>query len=341
MTAPVINDISDGGIYCISAVFTVSEKNLQEVQVDGVPVIASSGDYTLAPSEHTVTVIDKADNSTQIRVTVNEKHTPEEDDGDCTTAVKCSVCGEVTTQAQEQHDYTYTSNGDGTHTIGCTRCSYSFSENCSGGKADCTSQAVCDKCGQPYGDKDPVNHTNLVKTEAKPTTYLTEGNKEYWHCDGCDRYYRDEAGTEKISLADTVIPKLAEHTADGTGWHSDEDSHWHTCECGEVIDKADHTFEWVTDKEATSTEVGAKHEECTVCGYEKDAVEIPAAEPSKPTETDKPAGTLSVTGDDRTDQVTSVETGDNSNIAFWVLLILVSCAGMSGPVVYSRKNKKR
>lgn len=39
---------------------------------------------------------------------------------------------------------------------------------------------------------------------------------------------------------------------------------------------AEHTFTWVTDKEATATEKGSKHEECTVCGYEKAAVEIPA-----------------------------------------------------------------
>ena len=132
----MINGISDGGTYCISGEFTVSEKNLKEVQVDGVPATARSAVYTLNPGGHTVTVIDKADNRTQIKVNVNEKHTPEEDDGDCTTAVKCSVCGKVLIQAQEQHDYTYTSNGDGTHTIGCTRCSYSEVEDCAGG-TDC------------------------------------------------------------------------------------------------------------------------------------------------------------------------------------------------------------
>ena len=364
LTAPVINGISDGGTYCISAEFTVSENNLKEVQVDGSPAAAENGAYTLTPGEHTVKVVDKADNSTQIKVTVNEKHTPEEDDGDCTTAVKCSVCGEVTTQAQEQHDYTYTSNGDGTHTIGCTRCGYSSSENCSGGKADCTSQAVCDKCGQPYGDKDPANHTNLVKTEAKPATHLAEGNTEYWYCDGCNRYFSDEAGTQEISLAETVIPKLTEHTADGTGWHLDEDSHWHTCECGEIIDKAGHTFEWVTDKEATETETGSKHEECTVCGYEKEAVEIPATgtqdepaepsepiEPGEPTEPDKPANaaepaepdqpseTPHATGDDKTESAETLQTGDDSNYILWIVLLAMSGVSITGTAIYRRKRK--
>ena len=37
----------------------------------------------------------------------------------------------------------------------------------------------------------------------------------------------------------------------------------------------DHTFKWVVDKEATATEKGSKHEECSVCGYKKASVEIP------------------------------------------------------------------
>ncbi|MDO4957490.1 MAG: hypothetical protein Q4E60_10805, partial [Bacteroidales bacterium] len=35
-----------------------------------------------------------------------------------------------------------------------------------------------------------------------------------------------------------------------------------------------HNFEWVIDKPATTTEVGSKHEECTVCRYAKEAVTI-------------------------------------------------------------------
>lgn len=63
--------------------------------------------------------------------------------------------------------------------------------------------------------------------------------------------------------------------ADRTGWHSDADNHWNTCECGEKINQSGHSFTWVIDKEATSTEKGSKHEQCTVCNYAKTAVEIP------------------------------------------------------------------
>ena len=369
LTAPVINGISDGGTYCISAEFTVSEKNLEEVQVDGAPVTARSDVYTLTPGEHIITVTDKADNSTQIRVTVNETHTPEEDDGDCTTAVRCAVCGKVTTPEQK-HDFSGELKADESghwyecRNEGCTVTSEKVGH--SGGRADCVLQAVCDECGQPYGDKDPANHTNLVKTEAKPATHLAEGNTEYWYCDGCDKYFSDEAGTQEIALADTIIPKLAEHTADGTGWHKDEDSHWHTCLCGEVIDKADHTFEWVTDKEATSTEAGSKHEECAVCGYKKEAVEIPAtgvptepkepgkpsepaepsepadpSEPAEPSKSNEPAETAPVSDKDTADQAATVATGYDSNIPLWVSLILASGLAIVGTAVYTRKKKYR
>ena len=209
--------------------------------------------------------------------------------------------------------------------------------DCSGGEATCTSLAVCDTCGEEYGEINAANHTNLVKTEAKPATHMTEGNTEYWYCDGCGKYFSDEAGTKEIALKDTVIPKLTEHSVDGTGWHSDETNHWNTCECGEKLNEATHTFEWVIDKEATATEAGLRHKECTVCGYEEKAVEIPATgtaeDPSEPpTDTDKPSG-------DQTGDTTSPETGDDSNIALWIAVMLAAGAALTGTAVYSRRRK--
>ena len=185
-----------------------------------------------------------------------------------------------------------------------------------GGTATCTEKAVCDICGEEYGEINASNHTNLVKTEAKAATHMAVGNIEYWYCDGCDKYFSDEAGTQKIALADTVIPKLTEHTADGSGLHSDETSHWNTCGCGEKLNKAAHTFEWVIDKKATATAAGSKHEECTVCGYAKAAVEIPA-----------------------TGKTILPETGDNGNVILWIVVMLAAGTALTGTVLYSRKRK--
>ena len=90
----------------------------------------------------------------------------------------------------------------------------------------------------------------LEKTEAKEATHLTEGNIAYWTCQICKKYFKDEAGSQEITLADTVIAKNTVHTADATGWHTDEKNHWRTCECGEILDKAAHTADatgWHTD----------------------------------------------------------------------------------------------
>lgn len=69
------------------------------------------------------------------------------------------------------------------------------------------------------------------------------------------------------------IPHIHNH---GTAWKSDADNHWHECPCGDRKDIAAHSFKWVIDKEPTATRKGSKHEECTVCGYKKAAVAIPA-----------------------------------------------------------------
>ena len=51
-------------------------------------------------------------------------HKPNTDDGDCTTAITCSVCGDVTTPGAASH---------------------------TGGSATCEDKAVCTTCGKPYG----------------------------------------------------------------------------------------------------------------------------------------------------------------------------------------------
>ena len=235
----------------------------------------------------------------------------------------------------------------------CSECGYECLH--SGGEATCAEKAVCHICGDEYGDVNASNHTNLVKTDAKPATHLTEGNTEYWYCDGCDKYFSDEAGTNEIALEDTVIPKLTEHTADGTGWHRDEESHWHICECGEVIDKAAHSYKWVIDKEATATEAGLKHEECSVCGYAKEQVEIPATgtttDPSDenekpsigaPTDPNTSTGnnqTGTSTGNNQTDNKTSPQTGDERDLALWIFSLAISGCAIMGSVIYHKRKK--
>ena len=119
----------------------------------------------------------------------------------------------------------------------------------------------------------------------------------------------------------TITPTAASHTHSyGTAWKYDGTNHWHECACGDKADTAAHTFKWVTDKEATATEKGSKHEECTVCGYKKAAAEIPAtgsgsgsaSQPTRPGSTDSP------------------QTGDSSSVLWLAILCISGVLGVLG-----------
>ena len=132
------------------------------------------------------------------------------DDGDCTTAVVCDVCGYVLVSASEGHTLKYTPNGDGTHTVTCTTegCTYSMQENCSGGEATCTAKAKCDSCLGEYGEINKDNHVNSGHVDAQPATKTAEGNIEYWYCSDCGKYFANDDLTEEISKEDTIIERL-------------------------------------------------------------------------------------------------------------------------------------
>ena len=128
----------------------------------------------------------------------------------------------------------------------------------------------------------------------------------------------------------TMIPTADSHTHSyGTAWKYDDTNHWHECQCGDKADTAAHTFKWVTDKEAAATEKGSKHEECTVCGYKKAAVEIPAtgsgsgsaSQPTKPGSTGSP------------------QTGDSSSV-LWLAILCISGGVLTVLGIASRKKSK-
>lgn len=122
------------------------------------------------------------------------------------------------------------------------------------------------------------------------------------------------------------IPHVHNH---GKDWKSDADNHWHECPCGDRKDVAAHSFKWVIDKEPTATRKGSKHEECTVCGYKKAAVVIPAKGSTvKPSDQpDKPGNTA------------SSNTGDSSDPVLWSALLFISGGAVIGTTVVSRKKK--
>mgnify|MGYP000170936587 CR=1 FL=1 len=182
---PVITGIEDGKTYCDAQTVTVDEKYVDTVTVNGMEVeLDENGSFVLSPADggQRIVVIDKAGNTAEMTVTINDGHT----------------FGE------------WASNGDGTHTRKCTAdgCTGSETKDCSGGTATCTQKAVCEVCGKAYGEPDPNNHTDLKHIPAKAATEDAEGNTEYWYCEGCNKYYSDKDGTKEIKKANTVTAKL-------------------------------------------------------------------------------------------------------------------------------------
>lgn len=78
----------------------------------------------------------------------------------------------------------------------------------SGGTATCTNKAVCEICGESYGELNANNHSDLKHFPAVAATKTAEGNIEYWYCSGCKKYYKDAKATQEITKAQTVTAKL-------------------------------------------------------------------------------------------------------------------------------------
>ena len=102
-----------------------------------------------------------------------------------------------------------------THTRSCA-CGVVETEACTITPATCKDGSACAVCGQQYGGLDPHNHADLQHFPAVAATTDAEGNKEYWYCGGCGKYFADAAATREITQADTVTAKLPQPTTPPT-----------------------------------------------------------------------------------------------------------------------------
>ena len=126
----------------------------------------------------------------------------------------CDLCGKVLTQC-----------ADGNSDHACDLCGKVLTVH-TGGRATCAAPASCAICGQPYGEKDAAAHAALNHVPARAATTEAEGNIEYWHCTGCDTYYRDAAAKTPITLADTVTPRRIPHRYSGPSISVSETSYY-------------------------------------------------------------------------------------------------------------------
>ena len=93
---PVITGIEDGKTYCEAQTVTVDETNVDAVTVNGTEVtLDENGSFTLSPADggQKIIVTDKAGNTTEMTVTVNDGHTGGK--ATCTERAVCEVCGKA------------------------------------------------------------------------------------------------------------------------------------------------------------------------------------------------------------------------------------------------------
>ena len=193
----------------------------------------------------------------------------------------CSLCNknfysdgvtemtDIVKPKNDNHDWnSWASNGDGTHTRTCKRDSgHTENANCSGGKATCTTKAVCEVCKTTYGGFASHNTTQ----------YNGKDSSGHWDtCSTCDNKFNFEAHTPDREKADETNPVKCtkcgfeitpaghyEHTADSE-WHNSADGkyHYHECTqsgCSVILDKADHSG---------GTKTCENKAVCSVCGLE-------------------------------------------------------------------------
>ena len=177
----------------------------------------------------------------------------------CTAKAVCSVCGESYGElAAHVADSTYKYNGEG-HWTACATCGTPMSnqEAHTGGTADCQHKAVCDVCGQPYGELDASIHAGGTRW-----AQTAETHQAFYLCCGA------AAGAEaNHSWNDESVCTECGYGCAHTGGTA-------TCTALAVCDICGHTYgdllphdyRWVIDQEATTEATGLKHEECTACG---------------------------------------------------------------------------
>ena len=171
-----------------------------------------------------------------------------------------------------------------------------------------------------------ANHTYGDWKVTKEATETEAGSRER----GC-------AVCEYVQVE--IIPEIGhEHGIHDETWKYDKTQHWQECSCGEKLNVANHTYgDWKVTKEATETEAGSRERGCAVCEYVQTEA-IPAAGTGEPTDSTDPTDSSDSQGQqDPSGDTGSPQTGDGSDMALWIGLMMASCGGVLGMLLYRRK----
>ena len=297
------------------------------------------------------------------------EHTHKGGTATCTAKAFCSICGnlydnpdnhtgtKVWEQNETQHkqywnccDAVVIDSEDHTWNNGvCSVCDYVCKHT--GGEATCTSKAICEYCSEEYGELDSSNHS-LDKIPAKDATVTETGNIEYWQCENCKKYFADEKGEKEISLEDIVIQKRTPEIIEGMDQSVTEGekkalSFTSNAAYSDFIrvgldgselseenyEKAEGSIIITLDADYVATLPAGEHTigivsesgtaETTFTVEEK-------AAPGTSDDSDK---------DSKADAEDSAKTGDDTNLALWLALMLLAGAGITGTTIYTRRKR--
>ena len=259
---PVIDGIENGKTYCEAQTVTINEKYIDTVTVNGTAVtLDEGGRFVLSPAngKQKIVVTDKAGNTAEMTVTVNDGHTLLADDNDCTTPVYCKFCN-AEVIAAKSHSFTGNWQNDETahwHICQNENCTVTDRKTAHSGEDDgnCLTAVVCE-CG-------------YVITAAKPAHMFNE-----WTSNGNGTHNRKCTGvgcncieTENCSGGKATCNEQAVCTVCHTGYgdalgHNftiaqyDETHHWNKCSrCDATDTKANHTGGTATCREKAVCEV--------------------------------------------------------------------------------------
>ena len=228
-----------------------------------------------------------------------------------------------------------------------------------GGTATCKNKAICEVCGESYGKLDPNNHANLKHIDAKAATKTSEGNIEYWYCDGCNKYYKDAKATQEITKAQTVTAKLPPKITAGDGAAVTQG------EKKELSFTSDASFADFLRVELDGTTLDEKNytkkEGSTIITLNRDFVATLSVGEhtlaivsqsgtatakftvkAKPAETATPQPTVTPQPQPTVQPVSPLpRTGDTANPALWFVLLIVSGSALAAIFVLRRKDNRK
>ncbi len=204
---------------------------------------------------------------------VNKEH-HEGGKANCTERAVCEVCEQPYGEPLG-HDYGDVWKHDATsHWQECKCGDIVNKQEHSGGEATCTEKAVCDVCGQLYGEF--VAH--VYDREAAEECYL----KASATCTSKAIYYKSCVCGEKGEETFESGEPTAHHNASGKLISVGESGHVHTCDdCGATIEQtltAHEYGEWTEVRPATESEKGLRKRECQGCDHsETEEFDLPAS----------------------------------------------------------------